>query len=142
MGRPCELGYPAPAASVIGRLERLQTSRSAAFVADVDDQTVGLCTVHLFDVIHEDMPAAMLSVLAVSPLARRAGVRRRLVAEAEAWARAAGADRIVVASGLTRSDAHAFYEALRYEHNARRYSERLTRTGNGGAAFGLMPTPR
>src|SRR3979409_1634668 len=36
-----DLGYPAPAASVIGRLERLQTSRSAAFVAHVDDQTVG-----------------------------------------------------------------------------------------------------
>src|SRR5947209_6085470 len=107
-----DLGYPAPAASVVGRLERLRASRSAAFVADVDDQTVGLCTVHLFDVIHEDTPAAMLSVLVVSPLARRAGVGRRLVAQAEAWARAAGAGRIVVASGLARSDAHAFYEAL------------------------------
>jgi predicted N-acetyltransferase YhbS len=129
-----DLGYPAPAASVLGRLERLQASRAAAFVADVDNQTVGLCTVHLFDVIHEDKPAAMLSVLIVSPLARRAGVGRTLVAHAEAWAHAAGAGRIVVASGLARSGAHTFYEALGYEHNARRYAKHLT--GSNGARHG------
>jgi GNAT superfamily N-acetyltransferase len=121
-----DLGYPASAASVLERLQRLQASRAAAFVADVNEQTVGLCTVHLFDVIHEDTAVAMLSVLVVSPLARRTGVGRCLVAKAEAWAHAAGAGRIVVASGLARSDAHAFYEAIGYEHNARRYTKRLT----------------
>ena len=68
---------------------------------------------------------AMLSVLVVSAQARRRGIGRSLVNEAEQWARASGAGRVVIASGLARADAHGFYESLGYQHNARRYSKRL-----------------
>jgi hypothetical protein len=34
-----------------------------------------------------------------------------------------------VATGLSRSGAHAFYEALGYEHNARRYVKRMAAVG-------------
>ena len=54
------------------------------------------------------------------------------MAEAEDWARARGVGRIVVASGLARSDAHAFYESLGYQHNARRYNKRLDGEPSGG----------
>ena len=127
-----ELGYPAHATSVTRRLARLTNSSSAALVAEAGGDVIGLCTLHLFSVIHEDAPLAMLSVLVVSEGARRRGVGRTLMAKAEEWARAHGAGRIVVASGLARSDAHAFYESLGYAHNARRYNKRLDGEPSGG----------
>ncbi|PYQ52920.1 MAG: hypothetical protein DMF78_10380 [Acidobacteria bacterium] len=120
-----ELGYPTEPKAVERRLERLLASRAIALVADAGGEVVALCTIHLFDVIHEDTPVAMLSVLVVSAQARRRGIGRSLVNEAEQWARASGAGRVVIASGLARADAHGFYESLGYQHNARRYSKRL-----------------
>jgi len=120
-----ELGYPARAEVVAHRLARLLTSRAVAYVAEGGGDVLGLCTAHLFDVIHEDPPVVMLSVLVVAGRARRRGVGRRLMDEAERWARASGTGRVVIASGLARADAHAFYESLGYVHNARRYAKRL-----------------
>jgi GNAT superfamily N-acetyltransferase len=124
-----ELGYPASPTAVTRRLERLLASRAAAFMGESNGRAVGLCTIHLFDVIHEDTPLAMLSALIVTADARRTGVGRRMVGGAEEWARMAGAGRVVVATGLSRSGAHAFYEALGYEHNARRYVKRIAAVG-------------
>ena len=132
-----ELGYPGQAAAVALRLERVLASRAAAFIADLGGSAVGLCTIHLFDVIHEDAAVAMLSVLIVTADVRRAGVGRRLVEEAEQWARTSGAGRIVVATGLSRKAAHSFYEALGYEHNARRYIKRMVQGGEAASAGGL-----
>ncbi len=50
--------------------------------------------------------------LIVSPKARRSGVGRALVAAAEEWARARGAETIVVRSNVQRVESHAFYPAL------------------------------
>jgi GNAT superfamily N-acetyltransferase len=131
-----ELGYPAQAAAVALRLERVSACRAAAFIADLSGSAVGLCTIHLFDVIHEDAAVAMLSVLIVTADVRRSGVGRRLVEEAERWARTSGAGRIVVATGLSRKGAHSFYEALGYEHNARRYIKRMVQGGEAVSAGG------
>jgi hypothetical protein len=48
-----------------------------------------------------------------------------LLQQLGAWARALGANRIVDTSGLARTDAHAFYERIGYEHTARRFSRSL-----------------
>src|SRR5262249_20283937 len=120
-----ELGYPAPAEAVARRLERLLASPAAAFVAGEGGEVLAFCPAHLFDGIQEDRPLVRLSVLVVSARARRRGLGRALMDEAERWALAAGAGRVVIASGLARADAHAFYEALGYVHNARRYVKRL-----------------
>jgi len=132
-----DLGYPAETSTVERRLERLLATRAAAFVADAAGEVIAVSTTHLFDVIHEDTPVVMLSVLVVAAKERRRGIGRRLVTQAEQWARASGAGRVVIASGLSRAEAHAFYESLGYQHNARRYSKRLASSGDsvesGGA---------
>lgn len=50
--------------------------------------------------------------LIVDPAARRVGVGRALVAEAERWARVHRLGRLVVRSNVVRDEPHTFYPAL------------------------------
>jgi hypothetical protein len=45
----------------------------------------------------------------------------------ERWAVEAGCTRVAVVTAHHRSDAHAFYERLGYEHTGRRYGKSLAR---------------
>jgi GNAT superfamily N-acetyltransferase len=121
-----QLGYP-----VTHSLVERQTALSAAdsrmrvLVAELEREVVGLATGHLLLVIHEENPLAMLTALVVRDDARGTGIGRTLVDAIHTWARELGAKRIVVTSGLARTDAHAFYERIGYEHTARRFSRDL-----------------
>jgi predicted N-acetyltransferase YhbS len=53
--------------------------------------------------------------LVVAVEARRCGVGRLLVAEAERWARGISAEAVVVRSNVQRMESHAFYPALGYK---------------------------
>jgi len=119
------LGYPADAADVADRLLRLRSGGDDAFVAILDRQTVGLATVHSRAVLHVARPVAQLTALVVPPEMRGRGVGRALVVAAEQWARAQGADRLVVTTALHRADAPLFYERLGFEHTGRRYVKKL-----------------
>ena len=119
------LGYPADAAELPERLGRLRAEGDDAFVAEVDGAAVGLATVHARAVLHVARPVAQLTALVVPPEMRGRGVGRALVAEAEKWGRARGADRLVVTTALHRADAPLFYEALGFEHTGRRYVRRF-----------------
>ena len=119
------LGYPADAAELPERLGRLRAEGDDAFVAEVDGGAVGLATVHARAVLHVARPVAQLTALVVPPEMRGRGVGRALVAEAEKWGRARGADRLVVTTALHRADAPLFYEALGFEHTGRRYVRRF-----------------
>ena len=103
----------------------VSTAAAVALVARDDGGILGVATVHELTVLHAGGRLAQLTLLVVATPARRRGVGRRLVAAAEEWARARGCVRMVVASGLQRADAHAFYERLGFEHSARRYSKAL-----------------
>lgn len=119
------LGYPADAADLPGRLLRLRSGGDDAFVAVLDGETVGLATVHSRAVLHVARPVAQLTALVVPPAMRGRGVGRALVAAAEQWARAQGAERLVVTTALHRADAPLFYERLGFEHTGRRYVKQL-----------------
>jgi GNAT superfamily N-acetyltransferase len=119
------LGYPADAADLPDRLLRLRSGGDDAFVAVLDGATVGLATVHTRAVLHAALPVAQLTALVVPPEVRGRGVGRALVAAAEQWARAQGADRLVVTTALHRADALRFYERLGFEHTGRRYVRKL-----------------
>jgi len=119
------LGYPADAAALPDRLLRLRAGGDDAFVAVLDGATVGLATVHARAVLHVARPVAQLTALVVPPEMRGRGVGRALVAAAEQWARAQGAERLVVTTALHRADAPLFYERLGFEHTGRRYVRRL-----------------
>ena len=120
-----ELGYPASAEAMPERLERLLAGRAAAFMAESGGQTVGLGTAQMLNAMHEDAPMVMLTTLVVAAGAQRLGVGRLLVERVEQWGRSHGAARSVVATGLARSGAHAFYETIGYEHKSRYYAKRL-----------------
>ena len=119
------LGYPAEQADLPERLRRLRAAGDDAFVAELDGAPAGLATVHSRAVLHVARPVAQLTALVVPPEVRGRGVGRALVAEAQRWAMARGADRHVVTTALHRADAPLFYERLGFEHTGRRYVRRL-----------------
>ena len=65
--------------------------------------------------------------MVVDPEMRRSGLARRLVTEAEDWLRAAGGRRSTALVEGDREIAHAFWDAMGFEHNEgmRRYSKNL-----------------
>jgi GNAT superfamily N-acetyltransferase len=108
-----ELGYATAAADVEARLAGLERSgRSGALVAEEGGEVAGVLTLHMVPVLHEPGDWCRLTVLVVGERARRRGLARALVSEAEAIARSHGCVRIEVTSALHRDGAHEFYRGM------------------------------
>ena len=126
LGRLLEqLGYPTDAAEIPQRIEKLH-ARPGTTVLVAEDETgevLGVLTVHLFQTMHADEPAAWLTALVVEEKARGQGVGSALVACAEDWAIKHGALRIALTSALHRESAHEFYKARDYEHTGVRLTK-------------------
>lgn len=121
-----QLGYPADPAALPDRLARLERTPGAELVvAEVAGRTVGLATLHLLPVIHEDAPRGQLTSLVVLETHRGRGLGRLLVEHLERRARAAGVRRMAVTTANHRSDTHRFYEGLGYVWTGRRYGKEL-----------------
>ena len=121
-----ELGYPATTEEAAVRLAALQKIKdNVAIVAEDEGRVLGVATVDELTVLHASGKVAQLSMLVVASSARRTGVGRALVEAAEAWARYRGCVRMVVTSNERRTDAHAFYRRLGWEHTGRRFSKTL-----------------
>jgi len=111
-----QLGYPVAADDVARRLGVLAGSgRSGALVAVHAGRVAGVLTLHMVPVLHEAGDWCRVTVLVVDEAARRGGVGRALVTEAEALARAAGCVRIEVTSALHRDGAHDFYRGMGFD---------------------------
>jgi GNAT superfamily N-acetyltransferase len=107
-----ELGYEAAPADVERRLGALE--RSEALVAELDGEVAGVLTLAMVPVLHEPGDWCRITMLVVAERARRHGLARALVAEAEAIARRHGCVRIEVTSAVHRGGAHEFYRGMRY----------------------------
>jgi ribosomal protein S18 acetylase RimI-like enzyme len=70
----------------------------------------------------------VLDGIAVDPSSRRRGVGRRLVAGAQQWARARGADWLELNVYDFNRDAVAFYDALGFESTSRKMHMSLSDT--------------
>ena len=119
-----ELGYGTPAEVVREKLVAVAASDAdAVFVAtDPASGTVlGVASVHVLPLFHAPGSLGRLTALAVRRSAQRRGVGRALVAAAEGFAWAAGCARMEVTSGDHRPAAHAFYKALGYAEDERRF---------------------
>src|SRR5581483_4814069 len=93
------------------RLRRaISGSGSVVFMAVVDGQLCGLCTVY------DDIESVRfgrgvwVEDLAVDSAQRSRGIGKQLLDAARAWGRERGATRLQLTSGVRRLDAHRFYE--------------------------------
>jgi GNAT superfamily N-acetyltransferase len=121
-----ELGYPSSVDQAAERIARIGHDPSTLLlVAEVDGEVAGLAALHVQDLIERDDLGCSVAALVVAERFRRLGVGARLSEAIEAEARARGCESLVLHTAHRRSDAHAFYEALGYEHTGRRYRKEL-----------------
>jgi GNAT superfamily N-acetyltransferase len=120
-----QLGYPSTPQEVAARLAVLRADAPATvmWVAELDGAVVGVATAREFPGIHISTPVTWLTVLVVDERVRGRGIGRRLVREAEEWARSRGAARLSLTSAVHRKEAHQFYINLGYQQTGVRLSK-------------------
>ena len=120
-----QLGYPSSPQQVRTQLQALRGDEPASivWVAELDGVVVGVASARSFPGIHLAEPVAWLTVLVVDETVRGRGVGRRLVAEAEEWARSRGARRLSLTSAVHRKEAHQFYINLGYQQTGVRLAK-------------------
>ena len=109
-----ELGYPTDEAHVLVRLSRMDLARDVVLIATVDERPVGSGSMHVFPQMHKDAGLAYVATVVVTESLRRRGIGERLMHALEAQAEARGCNRVELASGNRRPEAHRFYERLGY----------------------------
>lgn len=111
-----QLGYPILPSVIAERLASIfQEPAHGCFVAEVKGAVVGW--VHVFGVFMLTSPQffAEIGGLVVDRGARRQGIGRALMAQAEVWAGEHGFAEVRLRSGLHRTDGHQFYQTIGYE---------------------------
>src|SRR6266511_2382221 len=117
------LGYGTSGTLVAAKLSvTADSSVDTALVAEYASAGIaGVVSVHVLPLFHAAGNLARLTALAVRPDHHRLGVGRALVAAAERFAWEHQCGRVEVTSGDHRENAHAFYQALGYSVDERRF---------------------
>lgn len=121
------LGFDHSADEITRRLN-LAPDRTTdpAFLAEgVSNEPVGLLAVHIAPLLFYPQPVARITTIVVAEAARRRGIGRTLVEFALNLAKQAGCDMLELTSGLSRADAHAFYEAVGFQRSALRMTRHI-----------------
>lgn len=122
-----ELGYSSTSAQAAERVGRIAGDPSTwLVVAELDGEVAGFGVLHVQNLVEHDEPGCEVAGLVVGERFRRRGVGERLMEALEDEARARGGKTMVLNTAHRRADAHAFYEALGYEHTGRRYAKELS----------------
>jgi predicted N-acetyltransferase YhbS len=109
-----ELGYPNEVEAIRTRIRAIGESDLLLVAVDASDKAIGFIQAHRVCIIEVGFRVEILG-LVVSCWSRRSGIARRLIEEAESWAKNIGAEAISVRSNTKRIEAHLFYPALGYE---------------------------
>ena len=122
-----QLGYPTESADVPERLDRLTRHGGACvLLAHQGLSVVGLASVHILGVLNRSPEVAWLTALVVDESVRRSGIGRRLVTAVEAFARAAGCERLSVTTHEHLRDAREFYVQVGFTPTGRRFGKVLS----------------
>jgi ribosomal protein S18 acetylase RimI-like enzyme len=117
-----QLGYSVSPDVVLGKLLAFQNSDlDSAFVAIDRNQVVGCVSVHALELFHAPGRLGRITSLIVEGRARRSGVGTALVKQAMSFFHSAGCVRVEVTSGEHRTEAHAFYKAMDFDEDERRF---------------------
>jgi len=109
-----ELGYPNGVEAIRARIRAIGDSDLLLVAVDAGEKAIGFIQAHRVCIIAVGFRVEILG-LVVSSSARRSGIARRLIEEAESWAKNIGAEAISVRSNTKRIEAHLFYPALGYK---------------------------
>jgi len=109
-----QLGYPNETEAIRARIRAIGESDLLLVAVESNDKAVGFIQAHRVWIVEVGFHVEILG-LVVSSSTRRNGIGRRLMAEAEGWAKRIGAEAISVRSNTKRIEAHLFYPALGYE---------------------------
>ena len=105
-----------------------QTGRTI-LLAERNDDPVGTADLWIApSLLHGAIPRAFVNYVAVLMEARRSGVGRALMEDAQRRAANAGCGDLLLMSGDHRPDAHRFYGALGYERCAVGFRKTLERS--------------
>jgi GNAT superfamily N-acetyltransferase len=115
-----ELEYPSSVDQARTRLERIAADPSNLVLV-----VAGFGALHQLYLIERDEPGCECAGLVVGARFRRRGIGELLMDALEDEARKRGATHLVLNTAHRRADAHAFYEAIGYEHTGRRYTKAL-----------------
>jgi GNAT superfamily N-acetyltransferase len=117
-----ELGYSATEQVARDRLAQLSSSAAdVVFIADCGGEIAGFLSFHILPLFHVEGNLGRITAVAVSSRFRRHGIGGQLIGAAERSAWAHGSVRVEVTSGDHRAEAHAFYEAIGYQQETRRF---------------------
>ncbi len=122
-----DLGYETDVNLIKDRIRNLSNQREEVFVAEHEDETVGVIHVEKYETLYYKPIANVLS-LAVKEKYHRKGIGKALMHEAENWTKANGLGEIRLESASHRKEAHEFYRAIGFdnEKNQIRFLKKLT----------------
>lgn len=107
-----QLSYPVAADVMAERLGRaLARKDQRVLVAQVGGQVCGWVQAQGAEIIESGFRVEIVGLI-IDESARRRGLGRRLVQEAENWAVTLGAQMVVVRTNVIRAESHMFYRAL------------------------------
>lgn len=112
-----QLGYPATPEEVRERFAVIgaRPDHFLRVACNAEGRVLGWVHAHFIERLHVARYADVAG-LVVDSAARRQGAARALMQAVEDWARSHNLPRIRLRSGQHRTDAHAFYETIGYEH--------------------------
>lgn len=130
-----ELGYGTADKLVRERLRDFSTgANDKVFVAeDAHGRVMGVASAHRLPLFHVSGYLVRITALAVCKSAQGTGLGRMLMSAVESWAWGAGARRIEVTCGDHRPAAHAFYQAVGYAIDERRFIKSSPVQGREGS---------
>jgi ribosomal protein S18 acetylase RimI-like enzyme len=92
-------------------------------VADEGGAILGIVAFHAVPLVHRAEPLGRITLLLVAPPARRRGIGRALIDEAEARLADLGCVRLEALAEIELAAAPDFFRRLRWERSAYRYSK-------------------
>jgi GNAT superfamily N-acetyltransferase len=109
-----QLGYQTDVQEVRRRYDAVvQSGDHALMVAEQGGRIIALCHTYARPALDKP-PEAVVQALVVDQASRGSGVGKIMMTAAEKWAEDRGFTSVTLASHVSRSDAHAFYESIGY----------------------------
>jgi GNAT superfamily N-acetyltransferase len=121
-----QLGYDIPIDEMGQRLAALSEQTSDAVLLAVErKQICGLIAIHWTQMLHLAKPMARIVTLIVREDARKKGIGRRLVEAGSELVKRQGCGWLELTTGMHRTEAHAFYEAMGFKATSLKFRRSL-----------------